>query len=241
MLFFKKVEQSQLDDPGPQLTKVIEFKRQIESEKKYWFNSYAETEGFGEKLERYLARWLLDHERTANAPASGGLITSTPPDVPASVTPVVSKPSGPDFDYWIGEANQLINAETPNNFGALFCAERAEAAAGSEIQWARAKNSLGVVRFHLNNLNESLATFREIGKRFDSASEVDKQIWQAVALYNEGLTLGRLGRNEEAIAVYDNVITFFGSAPESSLREMVTEALAAKEGNKIRLKKKRKK
>ena len=63
----------------------------------------------------------------------------------------------------------------------------------------------------------------------------------AKALVNKGAALGQLGRNEEAIAIYDDVITRFGSAPESSLREMVTEALAAKEGNKIRLKKKRKK
>jgi tetratricopeptide (TPR) repeat protein len=228
-LFFKEVEPAQLNDPGPQLAEVIEFKRQIESGKKYLFKSYMQTGDFGEKLERYLASWLRDHEKgTANAPASGGHITITSPDVPASITTVASEPYGPDFNFWITEAKQLLEAETPDNFGALFCAKKAEATAGSDNEWARAKNSLGAAQFGLNNLNEALAAFREIGKRFNSASEVDEQIRLGTALCNEGLTLGQLGRKEEAIAVFDDVITRFGSAPELLLREQVAKAVCNK-------------
>jgi hypothetical protein len=200
-LFFKDIEPAQLHDPGPQLAKVIEFKRKIERDKKYLFKSYALTADFGEGLERYLASWLRDHERhTENASPSGGFITSTSPDVPTSATTVVSKPSCPDFNYWITEAIQLMDAETPDNFGALFCAKKAEATAVSDIEWGRAKTSLGAVQFRLNNLNESLAAFREIRKRFDTASGIDKQKRLATAMFNEGLTLIRLGRKEEGIA-----------------------------------------
>jgi tetratricopeptide (TPR) repeat protein len=215
-----------LNDPGPQLSEVIEFKRKIESGKKYFWRSYAETSDFGEDLEQYLANWLRDHEKlTANAPASGDLITSVSPDVPTSVTTVVAEPPGPDFNFWITEANQLMDAEMPDNFGALFCAKKAEATARSDIEWARAKNSLGAAQFRLNNLDESLAAFKEIGRRFNFASEVDKQKWLATALFNEGLTLVHLGRQEEAIAVLDDVLARFDSAPELPLRKQVAETL----------------
>jgi len=228
-LFFKEIVPAQLNDPGPQLAKVTAINRKIESGKEYLFKPYAETGDFGEKLEQYLASWLRDHEKsTANTPASGGLITSTPPDVPTSVTTAVSEPSGPDFNFWITEANQLTDAGMPDNFAALFCAKKAEATAGSDIEWGRAKNSLGAAQFRLNNLNEALAAFREIGNRFNSASEVDKQIRLATALLNEGLTLVRLGRKEEGVAVLDDVVTRFGSATELTMRERVGDSLLNK-------------
>ena len=158
------------------------------------------------------------------SPAGCDLITSTSADVPISV-PTVSEPSRPNFNFWITEAVQLTDAETPDNFGALFCAKKAEATAGSDIEWGRAKNSLGAAQFRLNNLNEALAAFREIGNRFNSASEADKQIRLATALLNEGLTLVHLGRQEEGIAVLDDIVARFGSALELTLRERVGGAL----------------
>ena len=59
----------------------------------------------------------------------------------------------------------------------------------------------------------------------------------ARAQLNKGGTLGRLGRKQEAIALYDDVITRFGSTTESPLREMVTEASAKKEREETLLKK----
>jgi len=50
----------------------------------------------------------------------------------------------------------------------------------------------------------------------------------AQSLYNAGLTLGQLKRNEEAIDVYDEVVSRYGSAPEAALREQVAKALTSK-------------
>ena len=36
----------------------------------------------------------------------------------------------------------------------------------------------------------------------------------SLALFNKGITLGQLGRSEEAIAVYDEVVRRFGEASE---------------------------
>ena len=45
--------------------------------------------------------------------------------------------------------------------------------------------------------------------------------------------MGELGRSEEAIAVYDDVVARFGTAPELQVREWVANALVNK-GNTLR-------
>jgi tetratricopeptide (TPR) repeat protein len=50
----------------------------------------------------------------------------------------------------------------------------------------------------------------------------------AVGMFNKGVTLGALNRNEEAIAVYDQLIERFGGAGEAALREQVAKALLNK-------------
>jgi tetratricopeptide (TPR) repeat protein len=48
------------------------------------------------------------------------------------------------------------------------------------------------------------------------------------ALVNVGVLLAELGRSEEAVGVYDQVVTRFGQAPEPALRERVAKALVNK-------------
>jgi hypothetical protein len=48
------------------------------------------------------------------------------------------------------------------------------------------------------------------------------------AAFNKGSTLGRLGRSEDAIAVYDELIARFGAASELALRERVAGAFLNK-------------
>ena len=50
----------------------------------------------------------------------------------------------------------------------------------------------------------------------------------ASALLNVGLLFSQLDRSEEAIAVYDQVVTRFGADPEPALREQVAMAQRAK-------------
>jgi hypothetical protein len=178
------------------------------------FKSYAAAEGFGKLLEAQLARWLLDHEGAANAPSSGGLVTISPPITTAPATPAASESADPGFDYWIAEADRLTETEPPNYSGALFCAEKALAPASPGIEWVRAKYSIGVAHFYLNNPNESISAFTAVVEHSDSAGDTDEQSWAARALYNKGITLGQLGRSGEEVAVYDDLIARFGSAPE---------------------------
>jgi hypothetical protein len=50
----------------------------------------------------------------------------------------------------------------------------------------------------------------------------------AKALVNKGARLGVLGRSDEAIAVYADVLARFGTATELALREQVAKALVNK-------------
>ena len=50
----------------------------------------------------------------------------------------------------------------------------------------------------------------------------------AKALRNKGITLGQMGKNEEEIRVYDEVVSRFGDSTDLALREQVAKALKNK-------------
>jgi tetratricopeptide (TPR) repeat protein len=111
---------------------------------------------------------------------------------------------------------------------ALFCAQKAADTAGSDIEWASAKEVCGIALFDLGKLNEAISAITMIAERFAASMEIDRLRSQARALINKGLALGVLGRNEEEIAVYDDVLARFATAPELPLREAVARTLVSK-------------
>ncbi|MGR2708200.1 MULTISPECIES: DUF4062 domain-containing protein [Pseudomonas] len=60
IIFFRGVEAALLSDPGPQLQKVLDFKRQIEEEKELLFETFDSPDSFNEKLKRHLANWTRE-------------------------------------------------------------------------------------------------------------------------------------------------------------------------------------
>ena len=229
-LFFKDVDPRQLADPGEQLKKVLAFKAKIEAERKYLFTTYTSADDFCETLEGHLAKWLRDHESPATGAAS--LTAAAPAIIPTGpVSDGVTPPASPGFDYWIAEANRLLYAEPAENrdyTGAVFCAERALVTASSHFEWAWAKTAIGVAQFHLNNLTVSLTAFTEIADRFELMRDEPRRLLQATALFNKAITLAQLGRHEEEIAVYEDVIARIGTATELPLREQLAKALLNK-------------
>ena len=57
------------------------------------------------------------------------------------------------------------------------------------------------------------------------AANNDLKELMAMALFNKGVCLGQLGKNEEAIKTYDEVISRFGDSPEPALKAQVAMAL----------------
>ena len=88
-LFFKNVDAGKLADPGPQLDKVLAFKRKIESERKHLFQRYADCQQFCEILERHLAKWVQDH----GGGSDGSRVPSPTPVDAARATPDAAEPS----------------------------------------------------------------------------------------------------------------------------------------------------
>ncbi|MEK7213990.1 MAG: SIR2 family protein [Chloroflexota bacterium] len=70
-----------------------------------------------------------------------------------------------------------------------------------------------------------------IGARLDAVAPETAQgvrLEIATAVLYRGLTLGSLGRGDEAVAAYDEVVRRFGEAPEAALRGQVARALVNK-------------
>ena len=70
----------------------------------------------------------------------------------------------------------------------------------------------------------------DAGDRLIARETADSQVelMVAKALVYRGWTLGQLGRGEEEIGVYDQVVTRYGEATEAALREQVALALVSK-------------
>jgi tetratricopeptide (TPR) repeat protein len=240
-LFFKKVDERQLKNPGDQLRKVLDFKTAIASGKRHLYRDYEETNQFCEHLRFHLAQWLRDHEGKATGPGLAAVesVSLSGPELAAvegvsSPSPNEHEPSkseAPGFDYWMDFADRLRLSEPQEKRdypGALFCAQQALATAGSEMEWARARFLWALVESNLNEPSLAFSAFNEIANRFADASESDRRVLAAKALVNKGFMLGTMGRSEEEIGVYDDVVARFGAATELALRERVARALVNK-------------
>jgi tetratricopeptide (TPR) repeat protein len=62
MVCFKGVDDAKMADPGPQLLKVLDFRREMEDQKKIFYETFDEVERFCDLLRSRLAKWLRDHE-----------------------------------------------------------------------------------------------------------------------------------------------------------------------------------
>jgi len=78
--------------------------------------------------------------------------------------------------------------------------------------------AVGVAAFGHSRLDDAVDAFAR-------ASMSAKREIAAIAFYNKGFTLGVLGRSEEEIAVYDELIARDGDRDELALRDPVAKAL----------------
>jgi hypothetical protein len=61
VVLFKSVDASRLADPGPQLQKVLDFKRRLEVEKELFYGGYDDVSGFERIFRRQLSAWMRAH------------------------------------------------------------------------------------------------------------------------------------------------------------------------------------
>lgn len=63
VVLFKGVDPKQLSDPGQQLSRVLAFRKQLETDKELLYQSFDSLERFAALLSRHLGAWLRAHER----------------------------------------------------------------------------------------------------------------------------------------------------------------------------------
>ncbi|HLJ90580.1 MAG TPA: toll/interleukin-1 receptor domain-containing protein [Candidatus Angelobacter sp.] len=62
VVFFKNVDSHAYKDPGPQLQKVLSFRKELEQTKKHLFMQFSSLEVFQGQLRKFLAEWLIEQE-----------------------------------------------------------------------------------------------------------------------------------------------------------------------------------
>lgn len=85
--FFKAVDPIHLADPGPQLAKVLGFRRRLEEEKILLYHTFDTESAFVGLLSRHLAAWMRAHERGHEVAPSNEVSRETSVDPQLVKTP----------------------------------------------------------------------------------------------------------------------------------------------------------
>jgi tetratricopeptide (TPR) repeat protein len=119
--FFKSVDPRQLADPGEQLKKVIEFKKERQTNKDLLYHEFDTTKLFQHWLRKYLAQWVIDHEKGKDISPK----TSKPPlpIAPQDEGPFVIVDKTSTDNLTTDQANVLKEAQSLANQGKLVEAE----------------------------------------------------------------------------------------------------------------------
>ena len=176
VLLFKSVAPAQMADPGPELSKVLEFRTKVESERKFLYKSFENKKTFDETLRGLLAKWVRDHE------SGTGARKAPPPTPEGPVSPSKTELFKPDPDVPVSEA--ITQAWDLVDAGKLTEAEGAFAratAAGDDLEAFR---SYGAFLLLNGRPREAEEMFRHILKLNPSDLK-----WKAIAYGNLGLAL----------------------------------------------------
>ncbi len=115
VMVFHSVDPARMVDPGPQLERVLDFKRQVEDEKAHLFHTVDSMREFRLLVRRHLGRWLRDH---GDGPPGQRLGPQTPQpaghaDLPSTDVPAApgTAPEGVKVAWSLADAGRLVEAE----------------------------------------------------------------------------------------------------------------------------------
>ena len=147
--FFKAPDPRQMSDPGDQLRKVLDFKRQLERTKELLFRTFDDVSSFQRDLQGLLAKWIRAHEqgeKGSTIKLAPGEPSIEPP--PAGLLPTASVTAG--LTHLDRSREVLEEAERLAAQGRLTDAEMLFARAmakdnepGTALQYARFLRRLG--------------------------------------------------------------------------------------------------
>lgn len=178
--FFKAVEPSKLSDPGEQLSKVLEFKRALETTKRLLFTTFDEIGGFEQQLRRHLAKWVRDHEHGEREEVVSALRNPNM-DAVAALTPInTSTQDAPDLSQ--GRNPLVVKAEELANKGQLTDCETLFARLIARGNDPDAFHSYGRFLLRVGRLAQAQVMFERLLELSGAAGER----WKGIAYGNLG-------------------------------------------------------
>lgn len=180
VVFFKAVSPDKLSDPGPQLQRVLEFKRELEASKGLLFHTFDEIDAFEALLRRHIAKWLRDHDHEECGQTE--LPPSTTRTLLASIDGVAtpkasnSKASG-ELQEFLDDAERLADQ------GFLTDAEAIYARCITKYRDPDAFNRYGVFLLRSHRLQQAEVMFQQV----EALAETSGEKWLSTALINRGL------------------------------------------------------
>ena len=63
LIYFRRLDESECADPGPQLTEVLRYRRELESEGSILFTEYMEPTSWARRFQTDLTQWVIDFSR----------------------------------------------------------------------------------------------------------------------------------------------------------------------------------
>lgn len=235
VVLFKGVEDRQMSDPGVQLQRVLDFKKQLERERRILYRTFDTLDEFSDELRRLLSKWTREwssrHEvgKAPLPPAQTPLPVATPSDVSLLEKAKFAARSGQDT-----LAHELYTQATTGAYDREAWTEYirflrktgrfslVQSAGDKMIQRARDLNdhegtaealaNMGIVKRSQGHRSAAIQYFdralRELVDWEDQGGPLDRIMpTKAYILDNKGLTWRRMsGRLEDAIAAIQEAI-----------------------------------
>jgi tetratricopeptide (TPR) repeat protein len=146
VVLFKAVDERKLADPGPQLQKVLDFKKRLEASKQHFYHTFDSHDGFRRYLEIILGSWLVGPIRKADSP----IIQQSVPYSSHSLQLETIKSTTPDsVRTLLQEAHDFANA------GEIVEAESGFARAATVTESPYAINAFGNFLMRVGRLDQA--------------------------------------------------------------------------------------
>lgn len=221
LVLFKGVDPKQLSDPGPQLERVLTFKRELERDKSLLFLTFDTTEEFVRHLRRQLQAWTREEEEGGERK-----LRSLPPSpIPNNLTP----PSGTQGHVGDSVIDQVA---TETERAGLDSIEQADALI-SEGRYVEAESLYAravVGRHDLKALTKYVRFLRRVG-RFDQAMALSRRLeemaradndWKSrvEALSNLAIIARKFGDQEVSLSHLRSAVDLALEAGDEGLKDL---------------------
>ena len=172
IVFFKSLTPERMADPGPELSKILDFKRQLQDEKKVYYQEINDIPEFEKHLRRHLADWLCGHEAK---PEERTVISEKVESIPPTSNPISFSPK---------EMELIEKAEKHADEGKLLEAEEHFARAIVNGNNPAAFNQYGHFLNRVGRFSQAFVMFERV---FELASISGDIELQAIACGNMGI------------------------------------------------------